>query len=102
MIIVFFLFIIIFILQPARHSKLEKADILEMTVRHLQSVQRRQQQQQMLQQQMPADVNSLSRFRGGFGECAQEVAKCTKGLTGQDAEVIDNIKKYIYLKIQSG
>ena len=36
------IFILLLILQSSRYSKLEKADILEMTVKHLRSVQRQQ------------------------------------------------------------
>ncbi|ROT71944.1 putative protein hairy [Penaeus vannamei] len=54
--------------QPARHSKLEKADILEMTVKHLQAVQRQQ-----LALAVAHDPAVLTKFRGGFAECAQEV-----------------------------
>lgn len=57
-------------LQPARHSKLEKADILEMTVKHLQNLQR----QQSTISQM-ADSNVLSKFKAGFTECANEVGR---------------------------
>lgn len=53
--------------QPARHSKLEKADILEMTVRHLQATQRRS-----LAAAAAADPAVLPRFREGFTECAAE------------------------------
>ena len=35
-------FLVFFFLQNPRHSKLEKADILEMTVRYLRNVQRQQ------------------------------------------------------------
>lgn len=57
-------------LQPARHSKLEKADILEMTVKHLQNLQR----QQSTISQM-ADSNVLNKFKAGFTECANEVGR---------------------------
>ncbi|KAL1490966.1 hypothetical protein ABEB36_011634 [Hypothenemus hampei] len=53
--------------DPARHSKLEKADILEMTVKHLQNLQR--------QQQTVPDPAAIGKFRAGFTECANEVGK---------------------------
>ncbi|KAF7271625.1 protein hairy-like [Rhynchophorus ferrugineus] len=56
--------------DPARHSKLEKADILEMTVKHLQNLQR--QQTAMSNVTDPAVVN---KFRAGFTECATEVGR---------------------------
>ncbi|KAK7865908.1 hypothetical protein R5R35_005628 [Gryllus longicercus] len=56
--------------DPARHSKLEKADILEMTVKHLETLQR--QQAAMSAATDPAVVN---KFRAGFSECAGEVGR---------------------------
>lgn len=52
--------------DPARHSKLEKADILEMTVKHLQNLQR---------QQTASDPSVFNKFQAGFRECAGEVNK---------------------------
>ncbi|XP_072035966.1 uncharacterized protein [Amphiura filiformis] len=53
-----------------RHSKLEKADILEMTVRYLRTIQR---------QQISASVNSdpakLGQYRSGYAECVTEVTR---------------------------
>lgn len=49
-------------------SKLEKADILELTVRHLHSLKRQQ-------QLVPADQSYADRFRAGFTQCAQEVSQ---------------------------
>lgn len=57
-------------LQPARHSKLEKADILELTVKHLQTLQRQQ-----LAAAIAADPAVLHRFKAGFGDCAVEVRR---------------------------
>lgn len=57
-------------LQPARHSKLEKADILELTVKHLQTLQRQQ-----LAAAIAADPAVLQRFKAGFGDCAVEVRR---------------------------
>ncbi|CAH0715335.1 unnamed protein product, partial [Brenthis ino] len=56
--------------DPARHSKLEKADILELTVKHLQTLQRQQ-----LAAAIAADPAVLHRFKAGFGDCAVEVRK---------------------------
>lgn len=49
-----------FFLQNTKHSKLEKADILELTVRHLQR-----------QKVLSSDVRD--KYRAGFQECAREV-----------------------------
>ena len=65
-------------LQPARHSKLEKADILEMTVKHLETLQRQQ-----VALAAATDPNILNKFRAGFTECASEVGR----FPGLDASV---------------
>lgn len=49
-------------MQPARHSKLEKADILEMTVKHLEGLR-------------SESVGSPDRFRAGYRHCVSEVSK---------------------------
>lgn len=56
--------------DPARHSKLEKADILEKTVKHLQELQR---QQSAMQQ--AADPKVINKFKAGFADCANEVSR---------------------------
>jgi hypothetical protein len=56
--------------DPSRHSKLEKADILEMTVRHLQNVQRQQ-----MASAISTDPSVLNKYRAGFNECATEVGR---------------------------
>lgn len=67
----FYLFLIFFFyLQPARHSKLEKADILEMTVKHLQNLQRQQSTMSQI-----GDPNVINKFKAGFTECANEVGR---------------------------
>ncbi|CAH2048532.1 unnamed protein product, partial [Iphiclides podalirius] len=48
--------------DPARHSKLEKADILEMTVKHLEGLRSER-------------TASPDRFRAGYRHCVSEVAK---------------------------
>ncbi|KAJ8918565.1 hypothetical protein NQ315_013070 [Exocentrus adspersus] len=56
--------------DPSRHSKLEKADILEMTVKHLQNLQRQQ-----VAMSAAADPNVINKFRAGFSECVTEVSR---------------------------
>ncbi|XP_022203298.2 mucin-5AC-like [Nilaparvata lugens] len=56
--------------DPARHSKLEKADILEMTVKHLETIQRQQSTMTTI-----TDPHVLNKFRAGFSECAGEVGR---------------------------
>nr|XP_035966101.1 transcription factor HES-4 isoform X2 [Halichoerus grypus] len=54
--------------DSSRHSKLEKADILEMTVRHLQSLRRVQ-----VTAALSADPAVLGKYRAGFNECLAEL-----------------------------
>ncbi|KAG8225660.1 hypothetical protein J437_LFUL006684 [Ladona fulva] len=56
--------------DPARHSKLEKADILEMTVRHLETLRR-----QRAALSAAADPTILNKYKAGFSECAAEVSR---------------------------
>ncbi|CAH1775832.1 unnamed protein product [Owenia fusiformis] len=51
------------------HSKLEKADILEMTVRHLRQLQARP------YPDVDAGDISAARYRAGYNQCANEVAR---------------------------
>lgn len=57
-------------MQPARHSKLEKADILEMTVKHLENMQRQQ-----VALATATDPTVINKYRAGFSECAGEVGR---------------------------
>ncbi|XP_071446781.1 uncharacterized protein [Hetaerina americana] len=68
--------------DPARHSKLEKADILEMTVKHLQNMQRQQ-----LAVAVATDPTVLHKFRTGFNECAGEVSRYIGRIEGVDPAV---------------
>ncbi|XP_017292855.1 transcription factor HES-1-B-like [Kryptolebias marmoratus] len=68
--------------DSSRHSKLEKADILEMTVKHLRNLQRLQ---------MSAAVNTdptvLAKYRAGFSECVGEVTRFLSTCEGVNTEV---------------
>jgi len=70
------------LLQPARHSKLEKADILEMTVKHLQTIQRQQ-----LAVAVATDPTVLHKFKTGFSECASEVSRYIGRIEGVEPAV---------------
>ncbi|XP_064461042.1 transcription factor HES-1-like [Ornithodoros turicata] len=66
--------------QNSRHAKLEKADILEMTVKHLRNV----------QQKCGASTSTQeleTRFQAGFAECAREVMRFAS-----DVQVDDSIR----------
>ncbi|KAF2365877.1 Myc-type basic helix-loop-helix (bHLH) domain [Trinorchestia longiramus] len=76
--------------DPSRHSKLEKADILEMTVKHLQQVQRQQ-----LGSAVSRDPSVLHRFRGGFAECVQEVGRYVSRIDSVDNGVKQRLVKHL-------
>lgn len=61
-------------------SKLEKADILELTVRHLHKLKR--------QQRLASNpVIDADRFRAGFTHCANEVSRCLASTPGVDVQL---------------
>uniref|UniRef100_A0A2K6LEK5 Hes family bHLH transcription factor 4 n=1 Tax=Rhinopithecus bieti TaxID=61621 RepID=A0A2K6LEK5_RHIBE len=68
--------------QSSRHSKLEKADILEMTVRHLRSLRRVQ-----VTAALSADPAVLGKYRAGFHECLAEVNRFLADCEGVPADV---------------
>uniref|UniRef100_A0A1A9W0W2 BHLH domain-containing protein n=1 Tax=Glossina brevipalpis TaxID=37001 RepID=A0A1A9W0W2_9MUSC len=76
--------------DPARHTKLEKADILEMTVKHLQSVQRQQ-----LNMAIQTDPTVIHKFKTGFMECADEVNRYINQLEGVDAAVKQRLNNHL-------
>ncbi|KAK9883110.1 hypothetical protein WA026_001309 [Henosepilachna vigintioctopunctata] len=61
-------------------SKLEKADILELTVRHLHKLRR----QQRLSSNPVIDAD---RFRAGYTHCANEVSRCLAAIPGVDVQL---------------
>lgn len=63
-------------LQNTKHSKLEKADILELTVRHLQR-----------QKVLSSDVRD--KYRAGFQECAREVRKIHQQFSKNKTKIIN-------------
>ncbi|TFK00930.1 stannin [Platysternon megacephalum] len=68
--------------QSSRHSKLEKADILEMTVKHLRSLQRAQ-----MTAALSTDPTVLGKYRAGFSECMNEVTRFLSTCEGVNTEV---------------
>lgn len=73
-----------------RDIKLEKADILELTVKHLQRVQR---QQLPLMSQAKSVV--LEKFRTGFGDCAEEVVRYINRLEGVDPGMKSRLRNHL-------
>ncbi|KAL6263259.1 protein deadpan-like [Pogonomyrmex barbatus] len=76
--------------DPTRHSKLEKADILEMTVKHIQTMQRQQ-----LNTAVANDPVVLTKFRSGFSECATEVARYINRLENVDPSVKQRLLSHL-------
>ncbi|XP_063907368.1 transcription factor HES-1-like [Zophobas morio] len=76
--------------DPARHSKLEKADILEMAVKHLQNVQRQQ-----LALAMATDPSVLRKFKSGFNECATEIDRFVNQADGVDGGLKDRMRSHL-------
>ncbi|XP_040143664.2 transcription factor HES-4 isoform X3 [Ictidomys tridecemlineatus] len=68
--------------DSSRHSKLEKADILEMTGIHLQNLRRFQ-----VTAALSSDPAVLGKYRAGFNECLAEVTRFLAGCEGVPAEV---------------
>ncbi|XP_012716408.1 transcription factor HES-1 [Fundulus heteroclitus] len=68
--------------DSSRHSKLEKADILEMTVKHLRNLQRLQ-----MTAALHTDPSILGKYRAGFSECVGEVTRFLSTCEGVTTEV---------------
>ncbi|XP_050432301.1 protein deadpan-like [Adelges cooleyi] len=89
--------------DPARHTKLEKADILEMTVRHLQSLHSSRQTPVVatpaVNAPQPVDPSSIvvQKFQTGYQECAGEVNRFVGRLDG----INDDIKKRLMAHLDS-
>ncbi|KAL2098001.1 hypothetical protein ACEWY4_007208 [Coilia grayii] len=68
--------------DTSRHSKLEKADILEMTVKHLKNL-----QQLQMTGALNTDPSVLGKYRAGFSECMNEVTRFLSTCEGVNAEI---------------
>ncbi|XP_054638103.1 hairy-related 9 [Dunckerocampus dactyliophorus] len=76
--------------DSSRHSKLEKADILEMTVKHLRNLQRVQ-----MSAALPPDATVLSKYRAGFNECMNEVTRFLSTSEGVNVEVRSRLLNHL-------
>ncbi|KAL4221750.1 hypothetical protein ACF0H5_020005 [Mactra antiquata] len=76
--------------DSTQYSKLEKADILEMTVKHLKMVQRQQ-----MTVAMATDPNVISKYRAGFNECASEIARYLDTVNGGNPELRARVMNYL-------
>ena len=77
-------------LQPARHSKLEKADILEKTVKYLQDLQRQQ-----IAMTQASDPQIVNKFKAGFTECAKEVDRFSGIDPNVKRKLLQHLNNYI-------
>jgi hairy-and-enhancer-of-split protein len=73
-------------------ARLEKADILELTVRHLQKLQ--QQHNKMIKAQQTQGGDD-ERFRGGFAHCAAEVSRVLATTRGVDIQLGSSIMVHL-------
>ncbi|XP_059622748.1 protein deadpan [Phlebotomus argentipes] len=76
--------------DPARHTKLEKADILEMTVKHLQTIQRQQ-----FALAVNTDPTVVHKFKTGFTDCAEEVTRYVSQMDGIDSGVKQRLANHL-------
>ncbi|XP_043473963.1 enhancer of split mbeta protein-like [Leptopilina heterotoma] len=67
-------------------SKLEKADILELTVRHLQRLQTSRPSGLSISGSSNEDASAESRWQSGFGHCAAEACRFLASLPGETAD----------------
>ncbi|CAL1680233.1 unnamed protein product [Lasius platythorax] len=67
-------------------SKLEKADILELTVRHLQKLQASRPAGLSTSIASGDEISAESRWQSGFGHCAAEACRFLSSLPGEAAE----------------
>lgn len=69
---------------------MEKADILEMAVKHLQNVQRQQ-----LAIAVASDPSVLRKFKSGFTECANEIDRYVGQSDGVEPELKNRMKSHL-------
>ncbi|KAG0712576.1 Transcription factor HES-4 [Chionoecetes opilio] len=76
--------------DPSRYSKLEKADILEMTVRHVQALHRHE-----AAAGRSHNTDSTAKYRAGFTQCAAEVSTFLAGVSGLPADLHSRILTHL-------
>lgn len=88
-----------FLLKPLRYARLEKADILEMVVKHLKEIKKRR--QAMVEAMEPILFRS---FKLGFLDCAKISIEFIDGVQSAEdkkQQIIDHISKECMKTIQS-
>ncbi|XP_046579695.1 transcription factor HES-1-B-like [Haliotis rubra] len=81
--------------EGGRHNKMEKADILEMTVKHLREIQRHSLTDTAAED---PSSNSLTKHRHGYNECKQEVSRYLDTVAGCDAELKTRVLDHLTSK----
>lgn len=76
--------------DAAQYNKLEKADILEMTVKHLRILQRQRTASAAI-----ADSSIQDKFRAGFTECASEVGRYLGAMDNLSPEVKSRLQCHL-------
>ncbi|XP_051985203.1 transcription factor HES-1-B-like [Xyrauchen texanus] len=76
--------------DTTRHSKLEKADILEMTVKHLKCLKRAQ-----INATFGISLPMLGKYRAGFNECIHEVSRFMSTHESVDTEVKNRLLSHL-------
>ncbi|CAF3214749.1 unnamed protein product [Rotaria socialis] len=79
-----------------RSHKLEKADILEMTVKHLRTVYK-----QKLASAAAVDPTIASKYRAGYGECANEIIRFLTTTPNADLELKTKLITHLSTRIQN-
>lgn len=86
--------------QGENVSKLEKADILELTVRHLHKLQK---SEQLMTSPSPRNpLEEVHRFQAGYSSCAQEAASFLLSSPGVDVRVSQRLLTHLTTNIASG
>ncbi|UJR26298.1 hypothetical protein I4U23_007636 [Adineta vaga] len=79
-----------------RSHKLEKADILEMTVKHLRAVYKHK-----LANAAAVDPTIASKYRAGYGECANEIIRFLTTTPNADLELKTKLISHLSTRIQN-
>ncbi|CAH1239952.1 HES1 [Branchiostoma lanceolatum] len=77
-------------MNSSSNSKLEKADILEIAVKHVRSLQRQQ-----MAAAVSTDPAALGRYRAGYSRCRAEVARFMGTANGVDPQVRQKLLNHL-------
>ncbi|CAH1775308.1 unnamed protein product [Owenia fusiformis] len=81
--------------EGSRHSKMEKADILEMTVRYLRQLQRTNLSATV------RDPDSVAKYHDGYNECADEVARYLTTIDGIDVHMRGRLLSHLAANVNT-